>query len=424
MAVKQRYKISEKVDAGGMAEIFRGYAVSLDGIQKEVAVKRVRPHLAANSRFVKMFVDEARLAMRLNHGNITQVFDVGRAQNTYFLVMEFVDGANVRRIMQVASERGYRIPVEIGINIILEVCKALSHAHNAHDEKGQALNIVHRDVSPPNVLVSRQGEVKITDFGLAKAATHLEATDPGVVKGKFSYLSPEACEGKEVDKRADVFSCGIILHEMLTGRRLFMGKTDLETVELVRQCKIPPPSAFNPDVNRELDDILLKTLDKDRKKRPQSTDDLSDMLASYLFSHGLKVTTFDLAKMMTSLFDEEGGQAFPMRVVEIVREEIINLSSMGKLPGLTAQEGVHPLDMDEFRKRKTPFNDIWAEYGDDLKPSDTSVVDLKNGSKVKPVLQQAEKKKSKLGLAVALTAVALGAAALVAYFVYSGGFNF
>ena len=424
MAVKQRYKISEKVDAGGMAEIFRGYAVSLDGIQKEVAVKRVRPHLAANARFVKMFVDEARLAMRLNHGNITQVFDVGRAQNTYFLVMEFVDGANVRRIMQVAAERAYRIPVEIGINIILEVCKALSHAHNAHDETGQALNIVHRDVSPPNVLVSRQGEVKITDFGLAKAATHLEATDPGVVKGKFSYLSPEACEGKEVDKRADVFSCGIILHEMLTGRRLFMGKTDLETVELVRQCKIPPPSAFNPDVGRELDEILLKTLDKDRKKRPQSADDLADMLANYLFSHGLKVTTFDLAKMMAFLFEDGVGQAFPLRVVEMVREEIINLSSMGKLPGLTAQEGVHPLDMADFQKRKTPFNDIWDEYGEDLKLSDTSVVDLKEGGKEKPVLRKGEQKKSRLGLVLALAAVGMGAAALIAYLVYSGGFNF
>ena len=362
MSVKQRYKVAEKIDAGGMAEIFRGYAFSLDGIQKQVAIKRIRPHLATNQTFIQMFIDEARLTMRLNHANITQVFDVGRAQGTYFLVMEFVDGANLRRISQAAAEKGYRIPVEIAVLIILDVCKALAHAHEARDENGVHLDIVHRDVSPPNVLVSQEGEVKITDFGLAKAVTHLEATDPGVVKGKFSYLAPEATEGKEVDARSDMFSCGIILHELLTGRRLFMGKTDLETVDLVKRCEVSPPSALNPDVDNELDEIVLRALSKDRKRRFQSARDMGDALAGYLFSHNLKVTVFDVSQMMRMLLSDDELDTYPRRVVDIIREEVINLSSMGRLPGITPTEGVQPLDLGEFQARKTAFEDIWKDF--------------------------------------------------------------
>ena len=403
MSQKQKYTVLEKVDAGGMAEIFRAHSASLDGIQKVVAIKRVRPHLATNARFVKMFVDEARLSMRLNHGNITQVFDVGRAQGTYFLVMEFVDGANVRRVTQVAAEKGYRIPVEIAVYVAIEICKALAHAHNARNEDGERLNIVHRDVSPPNILLSKQGEVKITDFGLAKAVTHLEQTDPGVVKGKFSYLSPEACEGRAVDARADVFSCGIILHEILTGRRLFMGKTDLETVELVRQCEVPPPSTFNPDVTRELDSVILRALEKDRKKRYQSALDFGDDLAKYLFAHGVKVTNFDVTRMMALLFDEGDGEGYPLRVVEIVREEIINLSSMGKLPGLTAVDGVQPLEVDEFHNRKTAFEDIWEEFSSVEVNEDSGVVLLlepedrrgKKSKAAKPEKKKAKKRENK-----------------------------
>ncbi|MBM4353984.1 MAG: serine/threonine protein kinase [Deltaproteobacteria bacterium] len=363
MSAQQRYKVTEKVDAGGMAEIFRGYAFSLDGIQKQVAIKRVRPHLATNKVFIKMFIDEARLSMRLNHGNITQVFDVGRAQGTYFLVMEFVDGANVRKIMQTATEKGYRIPVEIAVYVIVELCKALAHAHGAVDDEGKPLNIVHRDVSPPNVMISRQGEVKITDFGLAKAATQLEATDPGVVKGKFSYLSPEAAEGKAVDARADIFSAGIILHELLTGRRLFMGKTDIETVELVRKCEVPPPSAANPEVDHGLDEVVLRALAKDVKKRYHSAHEFGDALARHLFARGIKVTNFDVAQMMRLLFSEdEMGESVPRRVLEIVQEEVINLSSMGHLPGVMPAEGFQPLDLESFRGKKSPFEDIWKDY--------------------------------------------------------------
>jgi len=421
MSAKQRYRVVEKIDSGGMAEIFRGSALSLDGIEKTVAIKRVRPHLASNTRFIRMFIDEARLAMRLNHANITQVFDVGRAQDTYFLVMEMVLGINVRRMMQIAAEKGYRIPVEISLHVMIGVCEALAHAHSLRDANGKPLNLVHRDVSPPNILISRQGEVKLTDFGLAKAASHLEITDPGVVKGKFSYLSPEAADGKDVDARADIFSCGIVLHEMLTGRRLFMGKTDMETVDLVRQCQIPPPSAFNPDSTRDLDDIVLKALEKDRKKRYQSARDLVDDLASYLFSHNLKVTSFDLARVVQELLDEEMGQAAPQRIVDIVREEIINLSSVGKLPGLTSVDGALPLDLADFPSRRTPFEDVWKEIDSNVPHEGSSVVKLEEAVDVAHSGEEARQvgsngvKKRGTAVALALLAVLGVSAAVVLY---------
>jgi eukaryotic-like serine/threonine-protein kinase len=237
---RQRYRVLNKIDAGGMAEIYLARAVAVGGIEKNVAIKRVLPALTKNKRFVNMFLDEARLSMVLTHANIVQVFDVGRADGTYFIVMEYVDGQNLRRIIQRMSERGYRIAVPLASYLIAEVCKGLSHAHDQRDQQGNPLGIVHRDISPPNILISRAGEVKITDFGLAKAITQFEITDPGIVKGKFSYLSPEAANGKLVDHRADIFAAGILLWELLAGRRLFLGKSDMETVSA--RTSHPPSS--------------------------------------------------------------------------------------------------------------------------------------------------------------------------------------
>src|SRR6266436_901078 len=174
--------------------------------------------------------------------------------------------------------------------ILMEVCKGLQYAHDTSDpETGRELGIVHRDISPPNILVSKRGEVKLVDFGLAKATSQLESTDPGVVKGKFSYLSPEAASGKEVDRRADIFAVGILLYELLTGKRLFYGETDYQTVELVRNAKIPPIKPQNPQVEPELEDIVRKTLAKRKEDRFQTPTDLQDALAQYSYSRGLKV---------------------------------------------------------------------------------------------------------------------------------------
>lgn len=298
--MRDRYTITERLDHGGMAEVFRGVAESMEGFKKSVAIKRILPSLTKNQKFVSMFLDEARLSLFLQHANIVQVFDISRTpDNAYFLVMEFVDGCNLKALIERQKQKGRRIDAAHTIYLMIETCKALQYAHSLeHPETNEPLGIVHRDISPPNILMSKNGEVKVVDFGLAKANSQIESTDPGVVKGKFSYLSPEAASGLEVDNRADVFAIGIIMWELFTGRRLFYGDTDYQTVELVRQAKVPSIAALNPEIEPELEQIVRKSLAKDPDERYQSANDLSEALAQYLFSRRMKVTARDIANLV------------------------------------------------------------------------------------------------------------------------------
>ena len=247
-----------------------------------------------------MFLDEARLSLFLQHANIVQVFDISKTpDNAYFLVMEFVDGCNLKSLIERQKQRNKRIEVSHTIFLMMEACKALNYAHSLeHPETNEPLGIVHRDISPPNILISKNGEVKLVDFGLAKANTQIESTDQGVVKGKFSYLSPEAASGLEVDHRADIFAIGIILWELFTGRRLFYGDTDYQTVELVRQARVPSIAALNPEIEPELEAVVRKALARDANDRYQSAADLGDALAQYLFSRRMKVTARDVAALV------------------------------------------------------------------------------------------------------------------------------
>lgn len=310
----QRYSVIDKIDAGGMAEVWRGKAVSLQGFEKLVAIKRVLPELSENDRFMRMFLDEARLSLSLNHANIVQTFDIGVSDSKYFIVMEWVDGANLKAICDTAVEQGFRIPKEQAVFIMTEVCKGLSHAHSRRDSEGNNLGVVHRDISPPNVLVSREGEVKLVDFGLAKAKSQLSPTDPGVVKGKFGYLCPEGALGQVVDHRADIFSAGIVLWEMLSGRRLFAADDNLKTVQLVRAAEIPSLADINSDVEPELESILLRALAKDPAQRYQSAEQFGHELSRYLFSNRLMVTSYDIAVLVKRVLAER-SLTRPMRVV-------------------------------------------------------------------------------------------------------------
>jgi eukaryotic-like serine/threonine-protein kinase len=298
--MRDRYTITERLDHGGMAEVFRGVAESMEGFKKSVAIKRILPNLTKNQKFVSMFLDEARLSLFLQHANIVQVFDISRTpDNAYFLVMEFVDGCNLKSLIERQKQKNKRIDAAATIYIMMECCKALNYAHFLeHPETNEPLGIVHRDISPPNILISKNGEVKLVDFGLAKANSQIESTDEGVVKGKFSYLSPEAASGAAVDHRADVFAVGIILWEMLTGRRLFLGDTDYQTVEQVRQARVPSIAAINAEIEPELEAVVRKALAKDVEDRYQSANDLGDALAQYLFSRRMKVTARDIAAIV------------------------------------------------------------------------------------------------------------------------------
>ena len=301
---EQKYSVTHKLDAGGMAEVWKGKATSM-GFDKVVAIKRVLPQLAKNDKFIQMFLDEAKLSLYLNHANIVQTFDIGKADQSYFIVMEWIDGANLKGIIEMAGERGYKIPREQAAFIAIEMCKGLSHAHNRKDPDGKPLNIVHRDISPPNVLISREGEIKLVDFGLAKAASQAVFTDPGIVKGKFAYLSPEAALGQPVDGRTDVFATGIVLWEMLTGRRLFNGKNDLETVKMVRAADIPSLASVGIEVEPQLEGVIRRALARDPHQRYQTAEQLGHELASYLASNKLLVTSYDIAVLVKRVLDEK-----------------------------------------------------------------------------------------------------------------------
>jgi serine/threonine-protein kinase len=270
-----------------------------------VAIKRVLPHLAQNEAFIQMFLDEARLSARLDHANIVSVFDISQQKDTYFLVMEYVEGANLKKIIEALRKRGQRIDLGAATLICIEACRGLSYAHELPGEDGKPLHIVHRDISPPNILLTRRGEVKLADFGLAKASTQIQTTDPGVVKGKFSYLSPEAANGKDVDARADIFSVGIVLWEMLAGRRLFLGETDYATVKLIQGANIPRLAPLNNQVDEAFEEILLKALTRDPDDRYQSAREFGDALTGYLFSRQLKVTNYDLANLVNAAMSDD-----------------------------------------------------------------------------------------------------------------------
>jgi eukaryotic-like serine/threonine-protein kinase len=301
----QKYRVIKRLEAGGMAEVYLGEASSVEGFKKRVAIKRVLPHLAQNENFIQMFLDEARLSARLSHANIVSVFDISAREDTFFLIMEFVDGANLKKILDVLSKRGQRFPLPEALYMCIEACRGLAYAHELHDENGKALGIVHRDISPPNIMITKRGEVKVADFGLAKAGTQISQTDPGVVKGKFSYLSPEAANGKDVDARADIFSLGIVLWEMLSGRRLFLGETDYATVKLIQQANVPRLAPLNNQIDEQFEEILLKALTRDPDDRYQSAQEFGDALTGYLFSRQLKVTNYDIAKLVNAALSED-----------------------------------------------------------------------------------------------------------------------
>ncbi len=354
MAEEQKYKILDKLDAGGMAEVFVAESESMKGFKKRVAIKRILPHLTKNQKFVQMFLDEAKLCLQLEHANIVNVFDIGKADASFFIVMEYVEGVNMKKIIESYRRAGKMIPIEQSIYVLREVCEGLAYAHDSTDlTTDEPLGIVHRDVSPPNILLSKRGEIKLVDFGLAKATSQLEETDPGVVKGKFSYLSPEAASGLNVDMRADVFSVGILLYEMLTGQRLFYGENDYHTVELVRKAEIPPISSINPQVPPEMEAVITKALARDPADRYQHASDFSEDLTKQLFGRGISVSRGDISRMVGFTLSEQKTakpttEKRPTTIIDaLIQEEILKFTSLDDVED-PLEMGAKPLSPDEI----------------------------------------------------------------------------
>ncbi len=257
-----RYVLVDRLGVGGMAEVFRALVLGPEEFQRVVVVKRILPTLSANPAFIKMFIDEAKVTGRMSHPNVIQVHEFGRHQQQHFIAMEYLHGRNLNNILARLVERRQNLPPSIAAEIMRQACRGLAYAHGLRDMEGKPLGIIHRDVSPGNVIVAYTGETKVLDFGVARVESRfrLGTTDPGHVKGKASYLAPEQLTGQGVDHRADIFAAGILLYEMLTTRRLFNSRSTTDTMDLVRSMPIPAPSHSNPQVPAALDD--------DRRPRP------------------------------------------------------------------------------------------------------------------------------------------------------------
>ncbi len=296
-----KYVVRRKLAEGGMAEIYLATVKGPEGFEKEVVIKRIRSFLASDEGFVKMFIAEARLASRLNHLNIVQIFDFDRHDDTYYLAMEYVRGVSLWEIRKRSKELMTPMPSTLAAQICAEVARALHYAHRL-TEKGKPLGLVHRDVTPQNVLISFDGAVKLADFGIAKAGNKL--TSPGMLKGKFAYMSPEQARGEDVDARTDTFALGIVLWEMLTGGRLFDGDTDVAVLRAVQESAIVPPARLNPDVPQALDEIVVKALQRDVTKRFQTAGEMERALAQFVLTHARSVDDTDIAGFVRKLFDD------------------------------------------------------------------------------------------------------------------------
>ncbi|KAB2901208.1 MAG: serine/threonine protein kinase, partial [Kofleriaceae bacterium] len=300
-----KYYLLERINVGGMAEVFRAKAYGVEGFERLVAVKRILPNIAEDKDFIRMFIDEAKIAVQLNHANIAQIFDLGVVDNSYYIALEHVHGRDVRAIFDRSRTLGEPMPIAQACFIIMKICEGLDYAHNKRDQSGRDLHLVHRDVSPQNILVSFEGEVKLIDFGIAKAAGKGAKTQAGILKGKFGYMSPEQVRGLPIDRRTDIFSCGIVLYELLTGERLFVGESDFSTLEKVRNVEILPPSTYNRKIPDELERIVLKALAKDVEDRYQNSIDLHDELQAFVYTAGEFYSRKDLAAWMKRTFTKE-----------------------------------------------------------------------------------------------------------------------
>jgi TonB family protein len=298
-----RYQLLEKIAAGGMAEVYKARMRGEEGFEKIVAIKRILPHMADNDDFITMFIDEAKLAAQLTHNNIIHIYDLGKEDAYHYIAMEYVEGKDLRSILKTGSEKGYPLPVDLALFIASKVANALDYAHRRMGLDGKELNLVHRDVSPQNVLISFEGDIKLCDFGIAKAATKVQQTQAGALKGKLQYMSPEQAWGKKVDRRTDIFSLGIVLFEMLTGERLFSGDTDLTILEQVRDARSEAPSVKNPDVPKKVDQIVLKALAKNPQDRYQNASEMEKDINSVLYSFQPAPGPADLAIFMHRLVE-------------------------------------------------------------------------------------------------------------------------
>lgn len=292
-----KYILTQRIAVGGMGEIFYGKIPGIAGFEKEVAIKKMLPHISADRAFIDMMIKEAKLSVLLNHPNIVQVYDLDKQNEQYYIAMEYVSGVTVGNILEIAHREKKVLPVGVVMHIMMQVLRGLSYAHNFTTPQGEHSGILHRDITPQNIMVTEKGFVKITDFGIAKALGEISTTSPGMIKGKLGYIAPEQLEGKEADGRVDLFCAAILMWEMLTVKRLFKGSTEIDTFRMISEARIPPLHDYRTDVPKALEDVILKGLAKnpdDRYARgeqfitaisrailPETPDSLAEITQTY-----------------------------------------------------------------------------------------------------------------------------------------------
>jgi serine/threonine protein kinase len=307
------YDLLARLAGGGMAEIFLARANGLEGFERYVVLKRIRSERTDDAMFVGMFLDEARLVAQLQHPNIAQVFDLGRIGDDYFYTMEFVHGRDVLEVLARHDELGTRMPLSVVLSVVVGAAAGLAHAHDRNGADGRPLNIVHRDVSPSNLMVSFEGTVKVLDFGIAKARFRRTETQAGTLMGKLAYLSPEQCKTGIVDRRSDIFALGIVFWEMVTNERAFKREADFDTLRAVVKDMPAPPSTIVPGLPKGVDAIIMRCLEKDPDDRYQSVAELIDDVEALAETAGISLTAGVLRRHMKDLF---GTRPEPWQTLE------------------------------------------------------------------------------------------------------------
>jgi len=296
-----RYELLSRIATGGMAEVYKAKMSSVHGLEKLVAFKQMLPQLASDNTFRQQLIKEAKIAVSLTHSNIVQTYDLGKAGKRLFITMEYVDGINLDTLISWSNRQQSAVPIEIAVFIANEVAKGLHYAHNHIDENGARVSVIHRDISPSNIVLSARGEVKITDFGIAHASTMLSETIHGVIKGKYCYMSPEQTKGSQLDPRSDIFSLALVLYELLTGHRAFDGSSDADIIHQVRSEPLIPASQRRRDIPSKLDKLVATAVEKEPSRRYRSAEEFGAALEEFLIQRRSAISERTVAELVAAV---------------------------------------------------------------------------------------------------------------------------
>ncbi len=409
------YLLLEKVATGGMAELFKAKRRGVQGFQKIVAIKRILPHLVENEEFVTMFIDEAKLAAQLNHPNIAQIYDLGKIEDTFYIAMEYVEGYDLRKILIKCKEKGCYIPEPIVLFVASKILSALDYAHRKKGLDNKDLHIVHRDISPQNIILSLEGDVKLVDFGIAKAATKASQTQAGALKGKLLYMSPEQAWGEKLDKRSDLFSLGSVMYEALTGKKCFLADSEINILEKVRNVDYVPIREVNPKVSEKTAKIIEKALTKDVNKRYQSAKEMEQEILDVLNSLPYTVNERTVAEFVNALYTEDMDKVKEMSEKLIVEADVVEEKpekKEDKVPEVEdfsiSEEDMESEDFEEIPDRRANTGTVVVPNPEDLEKYEKEELEK---------LEKEEKSNKMIFLLGAIAAILL--VAIIGYLVSS-----